>query len=81
MKSNKIKYFIAGGTIFCALISLNALLGLKDTDEKTNIIINYNRSSISDENNEVKITSENENIGADFIPVPDTNEPITLDTL
>lgn len=81
MKSNKIKYFIAGGTIFCALISLNALLGLKDTDEKTNIIINYNRSSISDENNEVKITSENENIGADFIPVPDNNEPITLDTL
>ena len=81
MKSNKIKYFIAGGTIFCALISLNALLGLKDTDEKTNIIINYNRSSISDENNEIKIISDNGNIGADFIPVPDTNEPVTLDTL
>lgn len=81
MKSSKIKYFIVGGTIFCSLISINVLLKSNDNDKKSNIIINYNRNSITNEKSEIRIIPENKNTGADFIPVPDINKSITLDAL
>ncbi|MDU5109306.1 MAG: hypothetical protein E6248_02585 [Clostridium sp.] len=81
MKSNKIKYLIVVGTIFCTLISINILLKSNDKDNKSNFIINYDRSSITNEENEVRITPESKNIGVEFIPIPDISEPITLDAL
>lgn len=81
MKLNKIKYLIFVGTIFCALISMNILLKSNDKDNKSNFIINYDRSSVTNEENEVRITPESKNIGVEFIPIPDISEPITLDAL
>lgn len=81
MKSGKIKYFIVGSTIFCTLISTNILLKSNDKDNKSNFIINYDRNSITNEENEVRINTENKETGAETLPVPDISKPITLDAL
>ena len=81
MKSWKLKYSITISTVFCALALISILLIPNDTDNKSNIIINYNRHSITDEESEVRITPEDENTGVQFIPVPDINKSITLEAL
>lgn len=81
MKSRKIKYLIVGSMIFCALISSNVLLKSNDKDNNSNFIINYNRDSITNEENEVRINSENKNTGAETLPIPDVRKTITLDAL
>lgn len=81
MKLSKIKYLIVGSTIFCALISINILLKSNDKDNKSNFIINYDRNSITNEENEVRIKTENKETGAETLPVPDISKPITLDAL
>lgn len=81
MKSRKIKYLITGSMIFCALMSINGSLKSNDKDNKSNFIINYDRNSITNEENEVRIGPENKKTGAEILPVPDISKPITLDVL
>jgi hypothetical protein len=81
MKSLKLKYSITISTVFCALTLISILLITNDTDNKSNIIINYNRYSSIDEESEVRITPEDENTGVEFMPVPDINKSITLEAL
>ena len=67
MKSRKIKYLIARSIIFCALILTNILLKSNNKDNKSNFIINYDRNSITNEENEVRIGPENKKTGAEKI--------------
>lgn len=81
MKSSKIKYLIAGSTIFCVLILINVSLKSNDKDNKSDFIINYDRNSITNEENEVRISPENKKTGVETLPIPDISKPITLDAL
>lgn len=80
MRISKFKCFSIIAFILCTLIVISIFIDTNEKEIRSNIIIKYDRN-INNQEDGIRIISEDENNGIESIPIPDINKPITLDAL